>query len=58
VDHGTPAKTRNTETYNGESGEKPLRHGHRGNIPAQNSNGLCCNIENQQMGSHEIAKLL
>jgi hypothetical protein len=24
----------------------------------QNSNGLCCKIENQQMGHHKIAKLL
>ena len=26
--------------------------------PEQNSNGLCCNIENQQMGPHKTAKLL
>ena len=29
-----------------------------GKIPEQNSNGLCCKIENQQMGPHKIAKLL
>ena len=27
-------------------------------IPEQNSNGLCCKNENQQMGLHKIAKLL
>jgi hypothetical protein len=27
-------------------------------IPKQNSNGLCCKIENRQMGPHKIAKLL
>ena len=32
--------------------------GHRGKIPEQNSNGLCCKIKNQQMGPHKIAKLL
>jgi hypothetical protein len=25
-------------------GEKPGRYGHRGKIPEQNSNGLCCKI--------------
>jgi hypothetical protein len=34
-----------TETYR-ESGEKPQRYGHRGKIAEQNSNGLCCKIEN------------
>ena len=28
------------------SGEKPQRYGHRGKIAKQNSNGLCCKIEN------------
>jgi len=46
VDQGTPQKTRDSETYRGESGEKPQRYGHRGIIPEQNSNGLCCKIEN------------
>jgi hypothetical protein len=32
VDQITPYKTRDTETYRGESGEKPQRHGHRGKI--------------------------
>jgi hypothetical protein len=43
VDQGTPHKTRDSEIYRGESGEKPRRYGHRGKIPEQNSNGLCCN---------------
>jgi hypothetical protein len=51
-------KTRDNETYRGESGEKPRRYGHRGKIPEQNSNGLCYKIENQQMGPHQTAKLL
>jgi hypothetical protein len=29
VDHKTPHKTRDTETYRGESGEKPRRYVHR-----------------------------
>ena len=29
MDQGTPHKTRDSETYRGESGEKPLRYGHR-----------------------------
>jgi hypothetical protein len=33
VDQGTPHKTRDTETYRGESVEKPRRYGHRGEIP-------------------------
>ena len=47
-----------SETYRGESGEKPQRYGHRGKIPEQKSNGLCCKIKNQQMELHKIAKLL
>jgi hypothetical protein len=43
---GTPHKTRDTETYRRESGEKPGRCGHRGKIHEQNSNGLCCKIKN------------
>jgi hypothetical protein len=58
VDQGAPHKTRDTETYRGESGEKPRRYGHRGKIPEQNTNALCCKIKNQQMGPHKIAKLL
>jgi hypothetical protein len=56
VDQGTPHITRDTETYRGESGEEPQRYGHRGKIPEQNSNGLCCKIKNRQMGPHKIAK--
>jgi hypothetical protein len=39
LDQGTPHKTRDTETYRGESEEKPRRYGHRGKLPEQNSNG-------------------
>ena len=49
MDQGTSHKTRDTETYRGKSGGKPQRYGHRGKIPEQNSNGLCCKIENRQM---------
>jgi hypothetical protein len=42
VDQGTPHKTRDSETDRGESVEKPRRNGHRGKIPEENSNGLCC----------------
>jgi hypothetical protein len=45
VDQGTPHKTRDTENCRGESGENPKRYGHRGKIPKQNSNGLCCKID-------------
>jgi hypothetical protein len=38
--------------------EKPWRYGHRGKIPEQNSNGLCCKIENWQMGPNETPKFL
>jgi hypothetical protein len=33
VDQGTPHKTRDSETYRGESGGKPRRYGDRGKIP-------------------------
>jgi hypothetical protein len=56
MDKRTPHKTRNTETYRGESGEKPRRYGHRGKIPEQNSNGLCCRIENQQIKLQSFCK--
>jgi hypothetical protein len=36
VDQGTPHKTRDTETYRGESGEESRRYGHRGKLPEQN----------------------
>jgi hypothetical protein len=59
VNQGTPHKTRDTETYGGESGGKPQRYGHSGKITEQkNSNGLSCNMENQQMGPYKIAKSL
>ena len=44
MDQETPHKTRDTETYREESGKKSRRYGHRGKIPEQNSNGLCCKI--------------
>jgi hypothetical protein len=58
VDQGPPHKTRDSETYRGESGEEPLRYGHRGRIPEQNSNGLCWKIKNIQMGPHKSVRLL
>jgi hypothetical protein len=41
-----------------KEGKKPGIYGHSGKIPEQNSNGLCCKLENLQMGPHKIAKLL
>jgi hypothetical protein len=32
MDQGTPHKTRDSETYRGERGEKPQRYSHRGKI--------------------------
>jgi hypothetical protein len=58
VDQGTSHKTRDSETYRGESRKKLRRYGQRGKIPEQNSNGLCSKIKNRQMGPHKIAKLL
>jgi hypothetical protein len=34
---GTPLKTRYTQTYKGECGEKPRRYEHRRKIPKQNT---------------------
>jgi hypothetical protein len=42
VDQGTPHKTRDSETYRAESGEKPRRYGHRGKIP--NRTEMACAI--------------
>jgi hypothetical protein len=55
MDQGTVHKTRDTETYRGESGEKPQRYENRGEIPEQNSNGLCCKIKNRQMALHKVS---
>jgi hypothetical protein len=41
-----------------ESGEKSLIHGHRGNFPEQNTNGLCSKIKNQQMGPDQGVQVL
>jgi hypothetical protein len=51
VVQGTSNKTRDTETYREEIWKNPQRYGHRGKILEENSNGLCCNIENLQMTS-------
>jgi hypothetical protein len=51
VDKEIPHRTGDTETY---TGEKPRRYGHRGKIPEENTNGLCCKIENQQMGPQKL----
>jgi hypothetical protein len=48
VNQGTPHKTRDTDTYRGESREKLQIYGHRRKIPERNSNGLGCKIENRQ----------
>jgi hypothetical protein len=45
---GHPHKTRYTETRRRESGEEPQTHGHRGNLPEQNTNSLCSKIKNWQ----------
>jgi hypothetical protein len=58
VDQGPPHKARYTETYRKETGKMFGTHGHRGNFPEQNTNGLCSKIKNQQMGPHKIAKIL
>jgi len=39
-------------------GEESRTHGHWGNFPEQNTNGLFSNIKNQQMGLSKTAKLL
>ena len=38
MDQGAPHKTRDTETYRGESWEEPQTYGHRRTIPEQNTN--------------------
>ena len=55
---GTPHKTRETETYRGQCGGKPWRYVYRRKIHEENSNGLCCETKNQQIGPHKFAKLL
>jgi hypothetical protein len=47
-----------TLKHTGEGGEEPQRYVHRGNIPEQNTNDLCCKIKNQQIGPHKVAKFL
>jgi hypothetical protein len=53
VDQGTPHKSRASETYRGESGEKPRRYGHRGKIPELNSNGAA----RSRIGQWDLIKL-
>jgi hypothetical protein len=43
---GHHIKMRETKTYRGESGETSQRYGHRGKVPEENTNGLCCKIKN------------
>jgi hypothetical protein len=43
VDQRTPHKTRDTETYRGESGEEPRRYGPRGKIPEQ----MACSVRSR-----------
>jgi hypothetical protein len=40
VDQRPPYKTRDSETYKGESGEEPSTYGHMGKVPEQNTNGF------------------
>jgi hypothetical protein len=42
VDQGTSHKTRDTETYKGESGEKPRRYGHGGKF--LNRTAMACAV--------------
>jgi hypothetical protein len=59
VDQGTPHKTRDNETYRGGSGENLKDMGTVENFLNRIAKlGLHCDIENQQMGPHKIAKLL
>jgi hypothetical protein len=45
VDQGTPHKSRDTETYRGESGEKPRRDGHRGKF--LNRTAMACAVRSR-----------
>ena len=49
MDPETPHKTRDTESYRRESVEDPQIYRHRGKIPEQNDNGLCCKNKSQQV---------
>jgi hypothetical protein len=44
VHQGTPHNTRDTETYRGESGEKPRRYGHRGKKKILNRTAMACAV--------------
>jgi hypothetical protein len=56
VDQGTPHKTRDSETYSGESGGKPLRYGHRGKIPDQKRTAMACAVRSR-IDKWDIIKL-
>jgi hypothetical protein len=49
VDQRTAHKTRDTETNRGEIVKEPQRHGHKGKIPEQNTNGVCCKIKMERV---------
>ena len=46
------------ESSRRETGEVTQILGHRGKLPEQNINGLCCKSNLQQIGPHKIGKLL
>ena len=45
MDQGTSHKTRDTETYKGESGEKPRRYGHGGKF--LNRTAMACAVRSR-----------
>ena len=56
MDQGPPHKNRYNESNGRESGEDPIILEQRRNFPEHNTNGLCFNINNQQMEPHKIEK--
>jgi hypothetical protein len=57
-DQRSPHKSRYTETNRKVSVKVPQTEGHRRKFPEYKKNSLCPKIKNQQMGPHELAKLL
>jgi hypothetical protein len=45
VNQGTPHKTRDSETYRGESGENPRRYGHKGKF--LNRTAMACAVRSR-----------